>query len=336
MKILIVGSTDNCTSLYKQVCHNIAEGLSKKHEIVIGSDRDTTADYYIMEKLSSTNTKKNITIYYHKGKNKPFSEDAKVKKCTKANIKYEKLGEDWDVARTPQIVYSDVIIIIGGGEKTKKVIELAQSLGKNIIPIPETGGEADNHWVNFSANNIAYKDDLTNLSNWDEKKSIQSIENFLKKTINSKSEFSQIGIVPLLCVGGSVLMLITFWILLFFQKITLDMTLSLFIVSFISSILGVSLYAITNILDKKVLETKEVFIIRPIAGLLITFGLVILYLASTFTVNGSFDSFSTLNENGNYHRIGITFSLLGLFAGLMTEKAIINLKKKLSMMANKV
>ena len=330
MKILIVGSTDDSTDCYKRVCHDIAEGLSKKHEIVIGSDRNTTADYYIMEKLLSINTKKNITIYYHKGKDKPYSE------YTKANITYQKLGGDWDVARAPQIVYSDVIIIIGGGEKTKKVIELAQSLDKSIIPIPNTGGEADKHWGNFRANNTDNKDDLTSLENWDKKKSIESIEKIIKKNINNKSEFNQVGVIPLLSIGGSVIILITFWILLFFQKITLDMTLSLFILSFISSVLGVSLYAITHILDEKIIEKKEVFIIRPLSGLLITFGLVILYLASTFTVNGNFNSFSTLSENGNYQRIGIIFSILGLFAGLMTEKAIINLKKKLLMMADKV
>lgn len=330
MKILIVGSTDDFTDYYKRVCHDIAEGLSKKHEIVIGSDRNTTADYYIMEKLLSINTKKNITIYYHKGKDKPYSE------YTKANITYQKLGGDWDVARAPQIVYSDVIIIIGGGEKTKKVIELAQSLDKSIIPIPNTGGEADKHWGNFRANNTDNKDDLTSLENWDKKKSIESIEKIIKKNINNKSEFNQVGVIPLLSIGGSVIILITFWILLFFQKITLDMTLSLFILSFISSVLGVSLYAITHILDEKIIEKKEVFIIRPLSGLLITFGLVILYLASTFTVNGNFNSFSTLSENGNYQRIGIIFSILGLFAGLMTEKAIINLKKKLLMMADKV
>jgi len=323
MKILIAGSCNDCVETYIQFCNDIATELSKKNEIILGSDRKTTADFFVFEQLIKQKLKSKVTIFYHEMKDKPYSS---FNNFYNIDVTYKKIKGNWNVARVPQISYSDIIIIIGGSSKTRKIIQLAESLGKKVIPIPTSGGVADEYWNEFKNQNKEYETDLENLENWNMAKSTKSIQNLCKKHTN-KSKYKNINFISVILIGLISIISFYFWNNLLLQG---KSQLELIIMPLLASLIGVNLYAIFNIIETKSLDIIEALLLRPIAAFSLAFIVVILYLVGGLSINGNLDIFTKLAESGNFQRIGLSLSLFGVFSGLMIEQSIKFIKNKIS------
>lgn len=327
MKILIAGSSEDCNDTFKQRCIDIASLVSQEHELVLGSDRNNTADYFVMNELIKLNKKAKITIFYHDSKEQPFSNNKSLKESRNLNVVYKKLKGNWNVARTPQISYSDSIIIIGGSTKTEEIIELAECLDKTVIPIPNVGGVSDAHWHEFKKINKQYNNQLENIENWNKSKSIKSILE-LSNVYSSKSEYKHIGYKMLIPMVLITILTSILWILLLSKYINFNSTIAIALMAFLSSLIGANLYGAFNLIETKMLDSKEIFILRPIIGISITFIFIVMYMIGALSINGNIDVISNI-KNEDFNRIALSLSALGVFSGLMIEQAMRFVKQKL-------
>jgi hypothetical protein len=331
MRIMIAGSTITNSEDYKSKCVDLAKELLKKakvYEIVIGSDRDATADRKIIDTLIQEDKYVKVTIFYHEQKPKPFDSDENLKK-SKIKVSYKKLQGDWHLARIDQIIYSDAVIIIGGSEKTKDIVKICNSLKKLIIPIPcnEDTSASDSYWNEFSNKYRGFNNNLIKIENW-ETDSPKNILNFAKNNTN-RDVFSDIKFSNLIPYVIVVLTSIILWFSIFFQYIEIiDSKLSLIALVILSSFIASNVH-ITNIIDEsKYFNAKDFFLIKPLISILLSVLLVILYLLATFSINGDISILSKLKEDNNFIRIALSLSLLGIIAGFNKEKAMKIIKEK--------
>ena len=320
MKIMVAGSTPIGDKAYEDLCNSLASILLKnKCEIILGSDRATTADRIIVDHLIKQNKEINIKMYYHESKAKPFDNNSKLKN-NNVNITYVQLKEkDWGVGRIQQIYYSDVVIIIGGSEKTEHIISICNYLNKVVIPIP--AGEktaSSDYWKTFI--NKYSHDNLELIENFNEK-SNKTLINFINKYAY-RNMYDSITNKQLFLFALPVIFSIFMWILLLNQFIPINEKISLFVLAILASFFSISINSITFIKENRYLDLKEFLVVKPLYSLISCILLIVIYVVTTLSINGDVSIFDKLNEGHNFIRIGFTFTILGIIAGVKQDSVM--------------
>ena len=155
MKILIVGSIrhlDNQEPI-KAACREIGEALANhKHKILVGSDSSRTVDRYIVEGANKVHGPHDVMIYRPPGEGHDGPGDTKMPFADESddlpNLRFSYYHETgpWTVAHTAAMRDADGVLLIGGGEFTELIGQIAPILGKPLLPIPVFGGGANNTW----------------------------------------------------------------------------------------------------------------------------------------------------------------------------------------------
>jgi hypothetical protein len=322
---MIAGSTlSKNSTTYNTICKNIANTIvSEKFEVVLGSERDNTADKKIIDTLISLNKKVKVTMYYHDNKPKPFFNDGNVQK-SKIDIQYRKLKGDWSIGRAQQINDSDAVIIIGGSTKTNDIIDMCKNLNKLIIPIPceESQSASDNYWDEFKNKYNNSFTQINAIENWT-KGSPKQISKFIKREVQL-SKYDAIALSQLIPYIIIVFLAVLLWFLIISQKIVIiDDRISIVCLTFISSFLAVNAENTFQITHNHYINLKEFLLIKPLHAMLVSTLLIIVYITSAYSINGDLSIFLTkLSEEDNYIRIALSLALLGMLAGLKSEVAM--------------
>jgi predicted Rossmann-fold nucleotide-binding protein len=127
-----------------------AEAAKRGHTIIVGSERQTTIDYYVIHNglvpVAEANPNETyfVEVWRPNGKSRPF----KNNKWSNVRIKYitkeilEKSQDLWLIAHHSAISSADIVIAIGGGTGTERAIFLAHEMGIPVLPIASFEGGA--------------------------------------------------------------------------------------------------------------------------------------------------------------------------------------------------
>ena len=161
MKVFVVGSVRYSETYAEKIMvasREVGAALATHHHtVIVGSDSDLDIDPYILEGTNTVLGEHKVTVYCTSQTRTRNPDSTKTPYAQKKSelknlhISYHKENGPWEVAGITAIRDADAVLLIGGGETTEMVGELAPILGKPVLPIPNFGGASDEIWSRLKA-----------------------------------------------------------------------------------------------------------------------------------------------------------------------------------------
>jgi len=148
LKIFVVGSRrhlkdDNKkTKSFDDFCTALGERFARKRWTVLaGSVASDTADYSVLKGMSDA-VCGDVTVDAHIYRNERIDENTFPKYRLRPHTEYANMT----VAHIAAISAADVVVVIGGQNKTPGAAWAGIALGKPVIPLRRFGGKAEELW----------------------------------------------------------------------------------------------------------------------------------------------------------------------------------------------
>lgn len=332
MKILVVGSTEfDGSGKYKEdfalACKQLGAALAKAgHTIFVGSDEESMADRHVVLGANSVEGRHKVVVYRPTKGATPFeAERAKLKNI---DFSFRRSKGALAAGRIYQIRDTDAVIMVGGGRGTAHVGYTAPALERPVLAIGAFGGAAKDAWEEYLDRDYArlgfFEYDFLEAKlmglkeRWEPPMAdvaVKATEELVKRN-PYRSERN----VPLIAIIALPLLFLAAWVGLFVNPIG-SLTMSFFLLLAVSALLGTGL----RINLRFFREVRPQIPVRRILnegsiGLLLAFGLALIYLAGGITITGD-TKFVAISEYSDFQRIGVNMSILGFSAGLLIERA---------------
>lgn len=149
MKILVIGSQPHApgqrkthprqrpSEAFRSFCQEIGIAIAKgNHELIITSDDIDTADRYVA--LGTDAAGGNIIAYWPKDRENRVPQIPELKR----RIRTEPIESGWTIGRVQQLDKADVVLMIGGNEKTRELLPLCLILQVPPVPVTQFDGAA--------------------------------------------------------------------------------------------------------------------------------------------------------------------------------------------------
>jgi hypothetical protein len=326
MRILVVGSLrhdgdEANKELFKEACRAIGRAFAlAKIELVVGSDSPSTADRFIVEGASSVAGLPTVWIIRSDFGPTPFSDDLFAERI---RFRHKRVRGTWSVARVPQILESDGLVLVGGGRGTVSAGQIAPALNKPVLAIASFGGAAEEMWPLLEP----YYRNLGEVSGM--------IDSFRERWRSENAELAVRAIqelvgrrvfdprprLPLGIFLTSLVVCLALWVVLFANPLSIQIY-SFFSMLALAGILGTILRtAMRLILDSTARFAWNQLMLELAAGLLLGFALALLYLLGAITITGSSEITMVPCDPASFRRIAVVMTLLGLGGGLALEQA---------------
>lgn len=350
LKILVTGSGSRyevnaqgkivSDDKFKSFCRAIGQALSKKkHQLFLLSDDERHADSYVIDGYYDA-AKKNggklpvVKISYGSTsdpENRSAQKFARLRDDAHNKIEFEDFNAEGDYPfnRVNIVKNIDVVIVIGGQKGAKDVIEIAQALGKTIVPISSFEGTGARVWERLSAdiNRIARnKTDCltkyfgdTSLERMDEIISIAELLSRANKNDSLVSYYSLLSI-ELICLVG--------WLLLYHTGSTYSQF-SVFMMIVLMSTFGIVLRSLLKISST---DTSGVMLRAFLVEIGLGVGVGMVYFLF-FQIGGasiSHDVKTALQQENTFSSVSIIVSLLSVSASFLLEESIAKVTKKMT------
>lgn len=343
MKILVVGSTEytggkEVQGPFVEACKQLGASLAKaNHTIVVGSDREQTADRHVVFGANEVEGRHKVLVIRPTSGATPFDGDRA--NLTKIDFSFRRSRGSWAVGRIYQIQEVDAVIMVGGGRGTAQVGYTAPALKKPVLAIAAFGGAARDTWDEYLEAEYAqlgffdhnfFGGKLANLSErWDP--SMADLVVSTTKALVERNPYRLEKEMPQTVMVVLPVLLYGAWIGLFVNPIDGWMSECFFALLIVSALLGTGLRTALRVLR----EVRPRISVRRVLnegviGLLVAFGLSLLYLAGGVTITGGMKFVSVIDKDLlEFQRIAVTMSILGFAAGLLIERAAEQLIRRL-------
>ena len=331
MKILIIGSlhfsgSEKIAEQFKSACIEIGKTLARAgHTIVVGSDIQTSADRHVVEGVNTVRGKHTVMVYGPDRDETPFAADRV--RLRNINFVFSRRPGSWAANRVHQILAADGVLIIGGKTGTAHIGYSAPLLGRPVVAVPSFGGTAADLWSEFLPDYQRVAKEHEGFGNlreiWDKSSAqvvLTLIEALIKQNPYKKASNAAKIFIPL-----TVLFFLGFWIWMFISPFDTKI-LSFILLLFTSALLGTGLRAgIIMFSDEFAQFSGYKLVAEGMVGLLVAFGLFLLYLSGGYTISGKVD-FIKLVDNSDYVRVGSIMSIIGFSAGFLLERGVEKLR----------
>lgn len=330
MKIMIAGSkpSDCSADIFAHMCDTLSNSLARSdHEIVIGSERADTADYLVFNKLLQHDKRTNVKIFYHDNKDAPFKN---LVNTGKMRIEYARVEGNWETGRISQLLYSDIIVVVGGSTKTEQLAIIAKQINKPVLPIPAAGGASRSLWEKMRSEISRASKKQRNL--WDKVETwgSNSGEAVMSLIYEQYKQSKSNSLLELSALFGLVVLAISTWVLCFDFNI-FDSAIAKVVLSIgCSSFLGSALFYLSKHVTGEIDNIGGIDLaLRSFSGFIVGFSLFIIYIVSGSVILGELSFLDKLAHQDDYKRVVAWLSSLGLVSGLLLERSLDGLKKKL-------
>jgi len=345
MNIIVAGSTDfaegeQVHEEFVSACKDLGASLAKAgHTIVVGSDAEKTADRHVVFGANSSGEQAKVVIIDPLQGEAPFDPDRE--QLSNLNLSYRRSRGSWAAGRIRQILEADGVITIGGGRGTAQLGYTAPALERPVLAIPAFGGASRDLWdeyvdqdldrLNFYRPGFLDGRVRTLSQQWDASKADLAVK--VMEKLVKQNPYSSQRIVPQWLMVTVHLILLTGWIMLFVKPF--DPTVSFFLLLGISALLGTGIRTSLSFL----MEIRpRIFVRRVVAegmmGLLLAFALALFYLLGVYTVTGD-PNYVMMHKTGDFQRIAVNMSLLGLAAGALLERTTEQVMRRLETVVSK-
>lgn len=326
MQVLVVGSlpdggTPASHDLYRAACRDIGVAIAGRGwSLRVGTDRTDTADALIVEGARRANRTIEVSVHYHDNEPVPFP-DAQGRKSA-VRFKHLHGPGTWISGRIDQIRESDVLVLLGGGDKTAQAFHTAKSLQKACLPVPGFGGASSELWNLFIAatGHLPLKADelRSGIEPWRGTASASALLDFIARYVAlkpysaRKKSYLALVLAVLVCAVAA-------WGGLFFGPSTPGRY-TLFALLIAASVMGTALHWFIHLLTQTGTQTSaELFWARLGAAVIEAFALFLLLLVGAISVDGNVSFLNHLSDQDTFMRVASIVSLFGLAAGFMTE-----------------
>lgn len=334
MRILVLGSlhfegAEAQREAFCVGCRELGEILAKAgHTIIVGSDSLNTADRYVVEGSNRVSRKHIVAVRrLDDDQELPFEKEAD--KFPNITFDYDRRGGDWTTAHIVALSEADILIVLGGGKGTERMAYAAEALRKPVLAIPTFGGAAADIWKEFSRyyDTVGVRRQLTNLlAAWREghaQLSLDCAEALFRRNPHRTTDFRILAFA-----ASAVLLLIVVWLLTFLDRLSLKPLEAVFVLLFVSSLIGSGLRIFIRVLTKPEGQVDgRSLLIEAIAGILLGFSLLLAYLATGAVLTGGIIKVDT---PADFIRVATTMSLIGLSAAFLVEQTVQRLSEWLS------
>ena len=339
MKVLIAGSSnfpggEKIRDQFNKACQALgAELVRRKHIILVASDTDDAADRHVVLGANSVEGRHRVVVFRQSRKLTPFAADRE--ELENIQLSYRIAQGPWAVARIHQILEAHAVIVVGGGRGTAHVAYTSPALQRPVLAVGAFGGAANDALDEYLQDDYArlgffderaFDANLTALGDeWGESAAGDTV-GITEELVRKNPYATERLVAP---AGMALLQLVLYaaWVCLFIGVLPLARPLSFFVTLAIASFLGTGLRTtlrfVTEIRPRVTLH--RVFS-EGVIGLLLAFGLALIYLAGGITVTG--DVVPILQQD-DFQRVAVSMSILGFASGFLIERATERLKQRL-------
>jgi hypothetical protein len=342
MKVLIIGSLpkDKQPEIekerYRQACRDIGKNLADNDwPFGIGTFNADTADSLMIEGAAKSDHNVNVTVYLRDEEYDLFAEEKQRRESQAQGLKleFDYVEGTWQTGRIEQILKSDIVFLIGGGDKTAPAFIVANLLKRPCLPIPGFGGASEVQWKKFSVRaetlGLDPQKELRQQTRpWRGDDSASAVLKFAERYVDSNPYPEKDKFFGVLLVVAACSALI--WTILFFGQ-SPARGWSLLGILVTASVMGTSLYWLLPRSRERndTPVTAKPFFIRVMAAIIESITLFLLLLASTGFINGSSSIFDSLSDRGIFARFAIIAGIFGFASGIMTEAIYQSLQTRL-------
>jgi len=339
MKVLVIGSIRGVDSEDKRnrfitACRELGNALARAGwELAVGSDDPETADKYVVEGALSVSGIRKIWVFRPRGGHTPFDKE-RAEHARQVEFIYEVIEGPWAAVHVPQVIAADAVVLIGGGPATAQVGYVAPALERPVLAIPCFGGAADDLWQSFKPFyerlSSPLKEKLGNLQvDWQSSNADLAIQILQvasqRRLFQRETKVSQS--VALFLIS---LFLFTVWVWLFVSPFE-PRGIAFFALLGVSAFLGTGLRTTLNLLTDPTIRLWPSRVTTELTtGLLLAFGLAVVFLIGGFTITGKFEFISSTAQLDNFQRIALAMSALGFAGGWLIERVSESLRQWLS------
>lgn len=334
MKILVVGSNHFPDSAkvqeqLEQACRDIGAALATAgHDLIVGSSNPNTADRFVIEGVASVAGKHKVLIFRPDEGPTPFT-DQPVPNQKRIQFTVKRCPGPWTVGRIHQILAADAVIIIGGGGGAAQAGYSAPLLGVPVLAVPAFGGAAKDVWDYLTRDYekvAGVQEHTTELREAWRPEHARGVVAAVSALVGAKLYRSRHTFQGLLELVASVAMLVG-WVLLFGLPPPHGEA-SFFLLLLLSALLGTVLRRTLRSLSQSIqVQQGPTFWSDATCSVLVAFGLMLIAFMGDLTLTGEFDLLNP--QPAAFQRVSIVFSVIGLFAGFLMEKAARLLAAKL-------
>lgn len=332
MKVLVVGSmhfhgAEEVRQTLEAACRELGAVLAQRgHTVIVGSESKNTADRFVVEGAIGISDHTRIIVYRPDDDARPpFAAERDSHRHVR--FTYRRSPGDWSAGRVYTLWEADVVILIGGGRGTAQTGYSAPVLQKPVLPISSFGGTSAEIWPEvgrFYRAAGTTEDDLAPLREpWGPSTAEAIVK--LAESLYRRNPFKRRAeIMPLLTLA-LCLALLALWIGLILGFIPLQRSVAVLGLLVIAAFLGSGLRSSVRLVaDDALTVTPRDFIRQTTAATLLAFVLYLIYLAGGVVLTGDFVALST---DKDFNRVGVSVSLLGIFAGFLIEEAVEQVRK---------
>jgi hypothetical protein len=337
MRVLVVGSLPNsgvpaAQRQYRKACIDVGMELAQRGwSISVGTDRPDTADALIVEGARRSRRTIDVDVYYHDEEKPPFLPESEGR-ASGIRFNYKHGSGNWVSGRIPQIQASDVVLLMGGGDKTAPAFHTARYLRKACLPMPGFGGASGELWSSFVDATDGHlplhpEEDLrSKIVPWRDT-SASALLDFIQRYVALKP-YSAMRRSYLFLALAVLACAIAVWAVLFFGQSTPGKY-TIFGVLIASSVMGTGLHWFLRVLTRNdTQESSKLIWARAGAAIIEAVALFLLLLVGAISINGDVSFLDSLSNRTDFMRLAAIVSLFGLAAGFMTETISTSLVKR--------
>lgn len=161
MKIFIVGSARELPEVKKRemesACYSLGSALAKDgHTLILGSDAQDTADAFVVDGVAAESDASSCRIYVYRKRDtdhRPFGDRGFSSDVLRVRDDFL----EQTAAHAKSVQDADVVLLIGGHQKTLAAGYVAHALDKPYLPILCFGGNSAELWPDFEARYRLYR-----------------------------------------------------------------------------------------------------------------------------------------------------------------------------------
>jgi hypothetical protein len=329
MKVLVVGSNRHLADeakkeTFDEVCRKIGAALADEgHEIVLGSEQSYTADRNVLD--GAVATRKKLRLHFVR----PFLDvTPELDHLPKDQVTITRvpLRGTWTSGRVSQILACDAVLLVGGSHGTSTTGYLAPELEKPVLALPWFGGAGEEVYKELGYHYYqvpALKARLGTIAKLSSATDVKLVVEFLEELIRCRA-FKKSARMPLTLYTSLMLACLAAWVFVFDGQWWLQGNYAFFLMLALAGLLGTMLRNnLRMMFDPTAVFSWDELFIEIGTGLMLGFALALLYFVGALAFTGSTDAIPKGGErgDGDFQRIAVIMTLLGLGAGLMIERA---------------
>jgi len=311
---------------YRDACRQIGEAIANRGwAMSVGTDREDSADLLVVEGARRVNRPTEVFVHYHDNEPVPFSHEAANHAAidSRAVVFIHCHGPgNWVSGRIKEMKECDVVLLIGGKEKTAQAFHTATGLAKPCIPLAGFGGASGELWNVFAAaftqSPLQPERLRQEIEPWRGESSSQALLEFADRVVRVGIPSRKASWFTLLA-GVLVVTAVIGWSFIFFGSAPPGKY-SFFLILLTTSVMGAGLHWLMTIVSGAELpETAKVSWARAGAAVILALGLFLLFLLGGVAINGDVSFLEGLKDQTDFMRLAAVSSLFGFAAGFMTE-----------------